>query len=158
LETSPEFPENFLEKIGGMVSTKLGSPITSLTPLQSTYENPQEGALYASDLEPISRDKIPSSDYFFSKKRKVILKQEMHLRGDMKIKKHKIIVDGQNLEEGEFATEIAGTMGAFASGNLHSISSLRIRLQQKDQMIAQLQSQIRETKRSISLEINKGLE
>jgi len=53
---------------------KLGSPITSLTPFQSTYGNPQEGALYISDLEPISRDEIPSSDYFFSKKRKAILK------------------------------------------------------------------------------------
>jgi hypothetical protein len=158
LETSPEILENFPEKIGGTVSTKLGSPITSLTPLQSTYGNPQEGALYVSDLEPISRDEIPSSDYFFSKKRKAILKQEMHLRGDTMIKKHKIIVDGQNLEEGEFATEIAGTMRAFASTNLHSVSSLRIRLQQKDQMIAQLQSQLKETKRSISLEINKGLE
>jgi hypothetical protein len=68
LETSPEVPENFLEKIGGTVSTKLGSPITSLTPLQSTHGNPQEGALYVSDLEPISRDKIPSFDYFFSKR------------------------------------------------------------------------------------------
>ena len=31
-------------------------------------------------------------------------------------------------------------------------------LQQKDQMIAQLQSQLKETERSISQEINKGLE
>jgi hypothetical protein len=158
LEMSPEIPEIFPQKIGGTVSTKLGIPITSLTPLQSTYGNPQEGSLYVSDLEPISRDEIPSSDYFFSKKRKVILKQEMHLRGDTMIKKHKIIVDGQNLEEGEFAKEVAGTMGAFTSTNLHSISRLMIRLQQKDQMIAHLQSQLRETIRSISMEINKGLE
>ena len=74
LETSPEVHENFIEKIGETVSTKLGSPITYLTPLHSTYGNPQEGALYISDLEPISRDEIPSSDYFFSKKRKAILK------------------------------------------------------------------------------------
>jgi hypothetical protein len=129
-----------------------------LTPLQSNYGNPQEGALYVSDLEPISRDEIPSSDYFFSKKRKAILKQEMHPRGGMMIKKHKIIVDGQKLEEGEFATEIAGRMGAFASTNLHSVSNLRTMLQQKDQMIAQLQNQLKEIERSISWEINKGLE
>jgi hypothetical protein len=158
LETSPEVPENFPEKIGGTVSMKLGSPITSLTPLQFTYGNPQEGALYVSDLEPISRDEILSSDYFFSKKRKAILKHEMHPRGNMMIKKHKIIVDGQKLEEGEFATEIAGTMGAFALANLHSVGNLRTMLQQKDQMITQLQSQLKETERIISREINKGLE
>jgi hypothetical protein len=82
----------------------------------------------------------------------------MHPRGDMMIKKHKIIIDGQKLEEGEFATEIAGTMGAFASANLHSVGNLRTMLQQKDQMIAQLQIQLKETEISISREINKGLE
>ena len=89
-----------------------------MTPLLSTYGNPHEGDLYVSDLEPLSRDEIPSSNYFFSKKRKAILKQEMHPRGDMMIKKHKIIVDGQKLKEGEFATEIEGTMGASTSANL----------------------------------------
>ena len=61
------------------------------------------------------------------------------------IKKHNIIVDGQNIEEGDFATEIVGTMGAFATTNLYSVGNLRTRLQQKDQMIAQLQSQLKET-------------
>jgi hypothetical protein len=101
LKTPSETPESFPKKVGGTTSTELGSPITSLTPLQSTYGNPHEGALYISDLEPISRDEIPSSDYFFSKKRKAILKQEIHPRGDMMIKTHKIIIDGQKLKEGE---------------------------------------------------------
>jgi hypothetical protein len=74
LETTPKIPKDVPEKIGGTVSTDLGSPITSLTPLQSTYGTPHEGALYVSDLEPISRDEIPPSDYFFSKKRRAILK------------------------------------------------------------------------------------
>jgi len=100
LETSPQIPEDFPKKVGVITSTKLGSPITSLTPLKYAYGNPQEGALYVSDLQPISRDEIPSSDYFFSKKRKAILKQEIHPRGDMMIKKHKIIIDRQKLKEG----------------------------------------------------------
>jgi hypothetical protein len=129
-----------------------------LTPLQSTYGNPHEGDLYVSDLEPLSRDEIPSSDYFFSKKRKAILKQEMHPRGDMMIKKHKIIIDGQKLKEGEFATEIIGTMGALASTNLYSVGNLTTMLQQKDQTMAQLQSQLKETERSISREIDQDLE
>jgi len=74
LETSPEIPEDFPKKVGGTTSTELGIPITSLTPLQSTCGNPQMKFLYVNDLEPISRDEIPSSDYFFSKKRKAILK------------------------------------------------------------------------------------
>jgi hypothetical protein len=74
LETPSEILESFLKKVGGTTSTELGSPITSLTPLHSTYGNPHEGALYVSDLEPISRDDIPPSNCFFSKKRKAILK------------------------------------------------------------------------------------
>jgi hypothetical protein len=52
----------------------------------------------------------------------------MHIRGDMMIKKHKIIVDVQKLEEGEFAIEITGTMGALASTNLYSVGNLRTML------------------------------
>jgi hypothetical protein len=136
LEASPEIPEDVPEKIGGTTSTELGGPITSLNPLQSTYGNPHEGALYVSDLEPISRYEIPSSDYFFSKKRKTILKQEVHPRGDMMVKKHRVIIDGKKLKEGEFANDIAGTMGALASVNLYSVGSLTTMLEQKDQMIA----------------------
>jgi hypothetical protein len=77
-------------------------------------ENPHEGVLYVSDLEPISRDEMPSSDYFFSKKRKAVLKQESHPVGERTVKKHKIIIDGKKLKESEFATELAGTMGAIA--------------------------------------------
>jgi hypothetical protein len=158
LETPSEILESFPKKVGGTTSTELGSPITSLTPLQSTYGNPHEGALYVSDLEPLSRDEIPSSDYFFSKKRKAILKQEMHPRGDMMIKKNKFIIDGQKLKEGEFAIKIIGTMGALASTNLYSVGNLTTMLQQKDQTMAQLQSQLKETERSISREIDQGLE
>jgi hypothetical protein len=41
LETSPEILENFPKKVVGTTSTELGSPVTSFTPLQSTYGNPQ---------------------------------------------------------------------------------------------------------------------
>jgi hypothetical protein len=67
-ETSPIVLDDIPENVGGTVSKELGSPITALTPLQSTFGTPHEGVLYVSDLEPISRDEIPSSDYFFSKK------------------------------------------------------------------------------------------
>ena len=74
------------------------------------------------------------------------------------VKKHKIIVDGQKLKEGEFAIEIVSTMGALASKNLYSVGSLITMLEQKDQMIAQRQDQLKETRRNISWGIKKGLE
>jgi hypothetical protein len=74
IETNPIILDDIPENVGGTVSKELGSPITTLTPLQSTFGTPHEGVLYVSDLEPITRDEIPSSDYFFSKKRRAILK------------------------------------------------------------------------------------
>ena len=68
LETSPIILDDILEKIGGTASKELGSPITVLTPLQSTFGTPYEGVLYVSDIEPISSDEIPPSNYFFNKK------------------------------------------------------------------------------------------
>jgi hypothetical protein len=68
IETSPIVLDDIPENVGGTASKELGSPITALTPLQSTFGTPHEGVLYVSDLEPITRDEIPSSDYFFSKK------------------------------------------------------------------------------------------
>jgi hypothetical protein len=73
------------------------------------------------------------------------VKQEMHLKEGTMVKKHKILVDGQNLEEEYFATEVVGSLGAFATTNLFLVDNLKARLQQKNQMIAQLQSQIRNT-------------
>jgi hypothetical protein len=153
-----EIMKNVPEKIGGTTSTELGSPITSLTPLQSTFGTPHEGVLYVSDLEPISRDEIPPSNYLFSKKRRAVLKQEIHPRGEGMIKKHRVIIDGKNVKDGEFSTEIAGTMGAIASTNMYSVGNLTTLLEQKDQTIIQLQDKLKENERNISWGIQKGLE
>jgi hypothetical protein len=139
-------------------STELGAPIASLTPLQSTFGFPQLGALYVSDLEPISREEIPPSDYFFSKKRKAVLKQEMHQRENAMVKKHKIIIDGQNLEEEDFATEVAGSMGALATTNQFTVENMKARLRQRNLMIAKLQGQLKENEKRIEEGINKGLD
>jgi hypothetical protein len=134
-ETNPINLDDIPETVGGTTSQELGSPITALTPLQDTFENPHEGILYVSDLEPISKDEIPSSDYFFSKKWRAVLKQELHLAGERTVKKHKIIIDGKKLKESEFATELAGTMGAIASANMYSVGNLITMIEQKDQKI-----------------------
>jgi hypothetical protein len=158
VQTNPINLDDFPENVGGTASKELGSPITALTPLQATFGNPHEGVLYVSDLEPISRDEIPSSDYFFSKKRRAVLKQELHPVGERIVKKHKIIIDGKKLKESEFATELAGTMGAIASANMYSVGNLITMMEQKDQEITQLQDRLRENEKIIGWGIQKGIE
>ena len=126
-------------------SSEFGIPIPSLTPIQSTFGIPDMQVIYASDLTPISREEIPSSKYFFNKKRKVVLKQEMHLREGTMVKKHKVLVDEHNLEEEDFTMEVAGSMEALTMTNLFSLDSLKTKMKKKNQMIAQLQDQIRNT-------------
>jgi hypothetical protein len=155
---SSTIPADIPKTTEGTQFTELGSPITTLTPLQSTFGTPHLEVMYISDLTPISIEEIPSSDFFFSRKRKVVVKQEMHLKEGTMVKKHRVLVDGQNLEDEDFATEVAGSLGAFAMTNLFSVDNLKARLKQRNQMIAQLQSQIRNTEKNIRDEINKGLE
>jgi hypothetical protein len=86
------------------------------------------------------------------------LKQEIHPVGERTIKRHKIIIDGKKLNEGEFATELAGTMGAIASANMYSLGNLTTMLEQKDREIMQLQDRLKENERIIGWGIQKGLE
>jgi chromosome segregation ATPase len=109
-------------------------------------------------LEPISKDEIPSSNYFFSKKRRVVLKQELHPVGERTVKKHKIIIDGKKLNEGEFSTELAGTMGAIASTNMYSVRNLINMIEQKDQEITLVQDRLKENEKIIGWGIQKGLD
>jgi hypothetical protein len=158
IQTNPTDLDDFPETVGGTASTALGSPITTLTPLQATFGNPHEGALYVSDLEPISKDELPSSDYFFSKKRRAVLKQELHSVGERTLKKHKIIIDGKKLHDSAFATELAGSMGAIASTNMYSVENLINTIEQKNQEITQLRGSFKENEKLIAWGIKKGLE
>jgi hypothetical protein len=144
--------------MGETRSTELGSPITSLTPLQSTFGLPQMGDIYVGDLTPISRDEIPPSDYFFSKKRKAIVRQEMHMREGGMVKKHRVLIDGQKLEEEDFATEVAGSMGAMATTNIFTVENMRTRIKKSNHMIAQLQDQLKNAEKNIKEEVDKSLE
>jgi hypothetical protein len=125
---SSTIPTNIPKTTRETQSSELGIPIISLTPLLSTFGTPHLEVIYVSDLTPISREEIPSFDYFFSRKRKVVVKQEMHLREGTMVKKHKVLVDGQNLEEEDLSTEVVGSMGALAMANLFSADSLKTRL------------------------------
>ena len=99
-----------------------------MTPLQSSFGTPNIEVIYVSDLTPISIEETPSSDFFFSKKRKVVVKQEMHLKEGTMVKKHRVLLDGKNLEDEYFATEVACSLGAFSMTNLFSVDNLKVRL------------------------------
>jgi hypothetical protein len=123
---------------GGKGSTELGSPITSLTPLQSTFGLSEMRDLFFDDLTSIPIDEIPPSDYFFSRKRKAILKQEMHKREGNIVKKNNVLIDRQNLEEEDFTTKVAGSMGAMETKNFFTVGKIITRIKKSDKIIPQL--------------------
>jgi hypothetical protein len=66
---------------------------------------------------PITVEELPPNDFFFDKKRKAIVKQELYQEAGTTTKKFKILVDGRAMKKEEFATQIAGTLGAFSIAN-----------------------------------------
>jgi len=107
---------------------------------------------------PIATEEIPPSDFFFSRKRKVVVKGETHQREGATIKRHRVLLDGEALEEVDFVEEVAGSLGAFATANQFSVGNLKERLKQKELPISQLQSQIKTVEKNVRNEINKGFE
>jgi hypothetical protein len=95
-------------------STEIGSPIMSLTPLQSSQGNPNVKVIFIEDLTLISVEEMPPSDFFFSKKRRAIVKRETHQKYGATVKRKRMLYDGQGLDDTEFAREMAGSLGAFA--------------------------------------------
>ena len=57
------------------LSTEIGSPIMSLTPLQSSQGNPNDQVIFIEDLSLILAEEMPPLDLFFSKKRRAIVKR-----------------------------------------------------------------------------------
>jgi hypothetical protein len=82
---------------------------------------------------------MPPSEFFFSKKRRVVVRRETHQRDGATVKKHRVLLDGQALEEEDFATDVAGSLGDFATTNQFSVGNLKEKLKQKDLLVSQLQ-------------------
>jgi hypothetical protein len=62
----------------------------------------------------------------------------MHKREGNMVKNNKFLIDGQNLEEEVFATEIEGSMGAMAREKNFTIEKIITRIKKSDKIIAQL--------------------
>jgi len=54
-------------------------------------------------ITPISVEELPPSEIFFKKKRRVVVKRETHQREGATVKRHRVLYNGQTLEEAEFA-------------------------------------------------------
>jgi hypothetical protein len=96
------------------------------------------GAIFVDDLASISIDEIPPSHYFLSRNRKVVLKQEMYMKEGGMVKKNKVLLDGHNFEEGDFTSEIAGSMGAMETTKCFTMGNMRTRIKKSNNMISQL--------------------
>jgi hypothetical protein len=126
----------------GEAAKQIGQPITSITPLQSAQAGVSEGWIFDEELRPIRAEELPPNEFFFDKKRKAVVKQEFHQEGESTVKKYKVLTDGKNLRKDEFATEIAGTLGAYATTNQVSVAALKNQLKAKNRLIKTLEARI----------------
>jgi hypothetical protein len=126
----------------GKATKKIGEPITSVTPLQSTQGNIGEVWIFSEELRPIRAEELPPNEFFFDKKRKAIVKRELNQEEGSTAKKFKVMTDGKNKRTDEFATEIAGTLGVYASTNQFSVAALKNQLKRKNRLIKTLEARV----------------
>jgi hypothetical protein len=109
-------------------SKEIDSPIAIITPLQFTKGDPDAGWIFNEELTPISIEKLPPNKFFFDKKRKAMVRQGLYQREGVMAKNFKIMTEGKAAKEEEFADEIAGTLGDYATTNQYSVGTLKAQL------------------------------
>jgi hypothetical protein len=142
----------------GKSSKQISSPIVSVTPLQSMKGVPNVGWIFGKELLPITVEELPPNEFFFDKKRKVIVKQEFYQEAGKVAKKFKILADGKDMKKKEFATQIAGTLGAFSMANQYSVESLRDQLKRKNLLIKTLEAKLATSETAARDQVNSGIE
>ena len=136
----PEGPDPF--NTPGKGAKQIGQPITSVTPLQSAQGGVNEGWIFGQELEPIRAEELPPNEFFFDRKRKAVVKREVYQEGETTAKKFKVMADGRNKKKEEFATEIAGTLGAYATANIYTVEMLKEQLLAKNRLIKTLEARL----------------
>jgi hypothetical protein len=61
------------------------------------------GWIFNEELTPISIEELPPNEFFFDKKRKAMVRQELYQKEGVMAKKFKIMIDGKAVKEEEFA-------------------------------------------------------
>jgi hypothetical protein len=67
---------------------------------------------------------MPPSDFFFSKKRKAIVKKESHQKDGLITKRMRMVYDGNDRDDTEFAKEVVGSLDAFSTSNQWFVDNL----------------------------------
>ena len=62
------------------------------------------------------------------------------------------------MEEEDFTTEVAGSMGAMATSNVFTVGKIITRIKKSDKIIAQLREQLKNAEEIIREEMSKSLE
>jgi hypothetical protein len=87
-------------------------------------------------------EELPPNEFFFDKKRKDVVKREFYQEEGSTAKKFKVLTDGKDKKKEEFATEIAGTLGAYATTNQFSVGVLKNQLKRKNRLIKTLEAKL----------------
>jgi hypothetical protein len=144
----------------GKSAKQIGEPITSVTPLQSTQGNIKGGWIFNEEMRPIRAEELPPNEFFFDKKRKAVVKREFYQEGESTAKKYKVMIDGKDKKNEQFATEIPGMLGVYASANQFSVGLLKNQLKRKNRLIrtleARLASAMENAKGQASVEIEQA--
>jgi type II secretory pathway component PulC len=101
---------------------------------------------------------MPPSEFFFSKKRKEVVRRETCQRDGATVKKNRVLLDGQALEEEDFATDVVGSLGDFATTNQFSVSNLKEKLKKKHLLVSQLHEKLKTIEQEVRSDMNKCFE
>jgi glutaredoxin 2 len=101
---------------------------------------------------------LPPNEFFFDKKRKAIVKQKIYQEACTVSKKLKILTHGKAMKKEEFATQIARTLGAFATANQYLVGTLMDQLKQKNRLIKTLEAKLATTEAIVKDQANTGIE
>jgi hypothetical protein len=112
----------------GQSTKQIRDPITSITLSQSTKPNIDSGWIFNEELRLVRMEELPPNEFFFDKKRKAVVKREFYQEEGSTTKKFKVLTDGKDMKKEEFATEIAGTLGAYATANQFLVGVLKNQL------------------------------
>jgi len=111
--------------VGKRPSNEIDRPVQFITPLRFTRGNQNVEVVFIEDLMTILVEVFSPSNFLFSKKKKVVVKREMHQKEVSAIKRHIVLIDGESFEEVEFIEEIEGSLGDFATANQFSVENLK---------------------------------
>jgi hypothetical protein len=109
-------------------------------------------------LRPIRVEELPPNEFFFDKKRNEVVKREFYQEGESNAKKYKVIIDGKDKKNEKFATEIVGTLGAYALANQFSVGLLKNQLKIKNFLIRTLEAKLATTTKTAKDQARIGIE